>query len=230
MKINIFLLIAVLASFFSCQVEKRASKVEVQVYPLDVVIHGPYKPDQFRELKETIWFRAPTFVDAVDIFSKEDFYILELLNLSPDTLYVHNDGGIGFILYDNFCFYHIDEKYLAPGHGGSIKCHFDTERDTILPNASKRYLTNIYYFIEEDNCSKMYLSLDIKSAFFDSLNHYHPFQYYFFSAGPIVINHPAFLFDIVDGRAIPAAPINLQKELDKTEAMLKKKNKRQGGR
>jgi hypothetical protein len=226
MKINIFLLIAVLAAFFSCQVEKRASKVEAQVYPLDVVIHGPFKPDQFRELKETIWFKQPVYVDTTDIFINEDkFYILELTNLSPDTIFIAIDL-VGEINCRYFCFYYIDGKHLFPWQGIPITCYLE-ERDAIVPNTSRRYLTRFY--LDEHYCPQVYLSLDIISAFFDSLNLHNPIQYYFQTATPIRRNHPAFLFDIVDERFVPAVPIDIQKELDKTEVMLKKKNKRQGG-
>jgi hypothetical protein len=226
MKIGINKAIVLCLFLAGCQNVKQESTARVQEYPLGIAILGPYKPDQFRELKETIWFKQPVYVDTTDIFINEDkFYILELTNLSPDTIFIAIDL-VGEINCRYFCFYYIDGKHLFPWQGIPITCYLE-ERDAIVPNTSRRYLTRFY--LDEHYCPQVYLSLDIISAFFDSLNLHNPIQYYFQTATPIRRNHPAFLFDIVDERFVPAVPIDIQKELDKTEVMLKKKNKRQGG-
>jgi len=209
MRTNKFIILSAMIALTACQDKKLE-------YPLDLVVHGPYKKNEYKDIQETIWTRRSINIDEKGVFDGEEvFYTLEISNHSRDTIYIANTQYNGAIQCRYFCFDFIDNKFLIPKRGALGTEYFE-EWDTLMPNNSKRYIT----WLNLETCELLNLSLEVKSKFFDSLNVETPVRYFWDSATPIELLHPVFQYKITNGHFMLSAHQDIQKQLNNSKRKL----------
>lgn len=185
-------------------------------YPMELTIHGPYYKDDYDRLRDSFWLER-----AIDIKEANVFYILELLNTSTDTISIAVSKDIGNVCCHYLCFHTFEECNCLVQGKSSLGEYDLIEWDPLLPKETKRYFFYTWRKYDMFNkCELINLSLDVKSEFFDSLNLENPVRYIWYGNTPVELRHPVFHFTIVDEHFIPAAPKNIQQELNKSRKKL----------
>jgi hypothetical protein len=213
-----------------CQNVKQESPARVQEYPLEIAIHGPFKPDQFRELKGTIWLNYTALLGEEEMKLREDFYIAEISNLLSDTVLISVSDGIGNLWFRYLCFDfdHLEGDCLYPTEG-KVDVYDIEKWDTLIPNTTRKYLHFRQIVHETGECDLVHLSVKTRSVFFDSLNALGSFRYTLDGMlMNIELQHPVYLFAIREGHFIPAAHRNIQKDIDKCLKKMKRRFKEVG--
>ncbi len=183
------------------------------IYPLDLVFHGPYYQSEFEAIKGSVSI-VPSDTLLEYIFNDDVVYIAEISNLSEDTFSIFVSKHLGLIWCNYFCFDYLEDNCLVPGGGRPNIIEDYEELDTLLPNSSKKYVT---WMQGIKNYDLIDVSIKIESSFFDSLNSFSPFRYYWNKSLLLELEHPVFLFQINrDGGLAPISAINVQRELDKS--------------
>lgn len=94
-----------------------------------------------------------------------------------------------------------------------------------MPHSTKRYLH--YSLHPYNDCDYVQLLFDdLRSPFFDSLNLENPIHYWVGGDQLIRRKHPVFLFRIDEGRFIPSASMDIQKEFGRTMREVERMNSR----